>query len=290
MPIIEHAGFYETPMHGVNHEHFCCEIMLITHGEADITAKELHHICAGDLVLIKSRQHHAVRVTSSGEYRRYIVMINPWELRNQLVRPDLFAMLTDADKEGLIIVRGAAELRGAFDKMTDIFANGANVYAELSAALEVISAVYEQVKPRTKMRPVSSRKQLADRVRSYIERNYAHSIKIADIAAENFVSVGYLTHVFTAETGVSPREYLSHIRCARAYELIRHTAVKFTDISAATGFCCANDMSRKIREYYGQSPTQIRRESLSFSVTPDLPAKNQIQLRQTARNKCRSLR
>lgn len=259
MPIIEHAGYYENPMPGVSHEHFCCEIMFLTEGETEVTAKELHHIRAGDLVLIKSRQHHTVRVASAGEYHRYIVMINPWELRNQLVRPDIFAMLTDTSRAGLIVVRNVTELRGAFDRMTGIFAGGANVYTELSAALEVISVVYEQERPHTENHPASAQKQLADRVRNYIERNYADSVKIAEIAAENFVSVGYLTHVFTAETGVSPREYLSHIRCTRAYELIRHTAMKFADISAAAGFCCANDMSRKIREYYGKTPTEIRR-------------------------------
>ena len=261
MPIIEHAGYYESKMSGVSHEHFCCEIMFLTEGGTDVTAKGLHQIRAGDLVLIKSRQHHTVRVTSAGEYHRYIVMINPWELRNQLVRPDLFAMLTDTSKEGLIVVRNVPELRGAFDKMTGIFAGTANVYTELSAALEVISVVYEQIRPRTENHPASAQKQLADRVRNYIERNYANTVKIADIAAENFVSVGYLTHVFTAATGVSPREYLSHIRCTRAYELIRHTAMKFADISAVAGFCCANDMSRKIREYYGKTPTEIRRNT-----------------------------
>ena len=147
MAIIEHAGYYEDPMPGVSHEHFCCELMYITEGELDITAKETYHIYANDLVLIKSSQHHRVRVTTSAEYHRYIVMINPWELRNQLVRPDLFAMLTDTSKEGIIIVRNDPELRSGFDKMTDIFTNGANIYTELGAALEIISVVYEQIKP-----------------------------------------------------------------------------------------------------------------------------------------------
>lgn len=147
MAIIEHAGYYEDPMPGVSHEHFCCELMYITEGELDITAKETYHIYANDLVLIKSSQHHRVRVTTSAEYHRYIVMINPWELRNQLVRPDLFAMLTDTSKEGIIIVRNDPELRSGFDKMTDIFTNGANIYTELGATLEIISVVYEQIKP-----------------------------------------------------------------------------------------------------------------------------------------------
>ena len=46
MAIIEHAGYYEDPMPGVSHEHFCCELMYITEGELDITAKETYHIYA----------------------------------------------------------------------------------------------------------------------------------------------------------------------------------------------------------------------------------------------------
>ena len=50
MPIIEHAGYYESKMSGVSHEHFCCEIMFLTEGGTDVTAKGLHQIRAGDLV------------------------------------------------------------------------------------------------------------------------------------------------------------------------------------------------------------------------------------------------
>ena len=185
-------------------------------------------------------------------------MINPWELRRQLVRPDLFALLTDLSGEGIVIVRDAPRLKECFERMTDIFNNGANLYSELSAALEIVSVFYEQVRPQTEHTSDRPKKRLTDSVRRYIEENYAESIKISLIAKENFVSEGYLAHSFKAETGMSPREYLSHIRCTRAYELIKHTAMRFTDIAAATGFCCANDMSRKLREYYELTPTQIR--------------------------------
>lgn len=259
MAIIEHSGYYENPLSGVSHEHTSCELMYVLSGALEITVKnEIFHVGENSLVLIKSRQHHKVRFVSDAEYHRYIAMINPWELRKQLVRPDLFAMLTDTSGSGIIITRDAPDLRREFDKMTEIFSRGANIYSELSSALEIISVLYEQVRPQKETADRSTKNQLTRGVRDYIERNYADNIKIVDIAKENFISEGYLTHVFKAETGMSPREYLSHIRCTRAYELIKHTAMKFSSISAATGFCCANDMSRKIREYYGLSPTEIR--------------------------------
>lgn len=259
MAIIEHSGYYENPLSGVSHEHTSCELMYVLEGRLEITVNDtVYDITKNTLVLIKSRQHHKVRFAAEGGYHRYIAMINPWELRKQLVRPDLFAMLTDISGEGILIVRNVPDLRHEFNRMTDIFENGANIYAELSSALEIISLLYDRVKPRKEKMRVSSKSLLTHKVREQIERDYADNIKIADIAQENFISVGYLTHAFKAETGMSPREYLSHIRCTRAYELIKHTAMKFSAISTAAGFCCANDMSRKIREYYGFTPTQIR--------------------------------
>lgn len=259
MAIIEHCEYYDTPLSAVSHEHTSCELMYVLEGELEITVKnEIHHIQKNDFVLIKSRQHHKVRFISDTEYHRYIAMINPWELRKQLVRPDLFTMFTDTSEKGIIIVHNAPDLKREFERMTDIFKEGATIFAELGAALEVISVLYENSKGNTNSE--GAKNQLSDKVREYIEKKYADNIKIADIAKENFISVGYLTHAFKSEVGMSPREYLSHVRCTRAFELIKHTGMKFSAISAVTGFSCANDMSRKIREYYGLTPTKIRTE------------------------------
>lgn len=261
MPIIEHAGYYENTIHSVSHTHTSCEIMYIVSGRINVNdGKQFFDLSDNGCLLIKSRQLHNVRPAEGIDYKRFITVINPWELKNRLVCPDLFAMMTDTGKSGFIHLKNAPQLYGAFEKMTDIFENGGNIYREISAALEVISAVYEEITPRRACAAENSAKRLTGAVRSYIEQNYADNIKIGDIASDNFVSAGYLTHAFKAETGMSPRQYLSHIRCTRAYELICHTNMTFSNISANTGFCCANDMSRKIRECYGRSPTELRFE------------------------------
>lgn len=262
MAIIEHTGYYENPINSVSHMHTSCELMYLVSGRIEvINGEEPLSLFDGDCLLIKSRKHHTIRMGNGIDYKRFIAFINPWELKKQLVRPDLFAMLTDISKSGYIVLRNAPQLYDGFEKMRDIFENGGNIYAELSAALNVISPFYEKVRPQKEETSAHSSKRLSDIVRSYIELNYADNIRISRLAKENFISEGYLAHAFKSETGMSPREYLSHIRCTRAYELICHTDMKFADISCNTGFCCANDMSKKIREYYGRTPTQIRFES-----------------------------
>lgn len=261
MAIIEHAVFYSNPMYNVSHSHTSCEIMYIVSGSLEIKVKgKTYNVNENDCVMIKSRQHHEIKVDKSKEYKRYITVINPWEIKKELVRPDLFAMLTDSSGEGVIHLENRPELLGDFERMADIFANGGSIYESLSTVLCILSCHYNKIKPENKTKTKHRPELLTEKVIEYIDNNFADNIKIDDIAKENFVSSGYLTHTFKSHTGMSPREYLTHIRCTRAYELITQTSMKFTEISLVTGFCCANDMSRKIREYYGKTPTAIRYE------------------------------
>ena len=259
MAIIEHAGYYENPMYNVCHTHTSCEIMHIVSGKVNIVTGDIISVLSdGDSALIKSRQLHDVTVEKDIEYKRFITIINPWELKNQLTRPDLFSMLTDTSKGGIIVIKNKPDMQSGFEKMAYIFSYGGNIYSELSAALDIVSEFYDIVRPHDEKSAERAGRVLSAKVREYIEQNYADNIKIADIAAENFISEGYLSHAFKAETGMSPREYLTHIRCTRASELIRYTAMKLSDIAENTGFCSQSDMSRKIREYYGVIPSEIR--------------------------------
>lgn len=259
MAIIEHAGYYENTMYNVCHTHTSCEIMHIVRGRVKIVTGDIISVLSdGDSALIKSRQLHAVTVEKDIEYKRFITVINPWELKNQLTRPDLFAMLTDTSKGGIIVIKNKSEIRSGFEKMVGIFSCGGNIFSELSAALDIASEFFDVYRPQNEKTAKRSGKILSEKVRAHIEQNYAENIKIEDIAADNFISEGYLSHTFKAETGMSPREYLTHIRCTRACELIRHTSMKLSDIAANTGFCSQSDMSRKIREHYGVTPSEIR--------------------------------
>ncbi|MGN0691130.1 MAG: helix-turn-helix domain-containing protein, partial [Oscillospiraceae bacterium] len=244
MAIIEHAGYYENTIYNVSHVHTSCEIMHIISGRVQLAAgNDSAVLTDGDSALIKSRQHHDVTIDMNTEYKRYITVINPWELKKQLVRPDLFSMLTDISKSGFIVLKNRPDLRTGFEKMEDIFRNGGNIYSELGTALDIVSEFYDMVRPRDERSADRAGRILSEKVRAYIEQNYADSIRISDIAAENFISEGYLAHAFKAETGISPREYLSNIRCSRACGLIKHTTMSFSDIAANTGFCSQSDMS-----------------------------------------------
>ncbi len=103
MAIIEHAKYYSNEIYNVSHSHTSCELIFLTEGSLRIvTDKEEHLLQKNDMVLIKSCQHHTITVLSESTYCRCIAFLNPWELKKQLVRPDLFAMLTDKSASGMI--------------------------------------------------------------------------------------------------------------------------------------------------------------------------------------------
>lgn len=178
-------------------------------------------------------------------------------MKHRLLQPDLFVMLTDSEESSLFIARQQPDLESRFKEMSDIFLLNNNPYAELGTALLTISAFIRSAKSHRNPTGGTG-KRLSEIVKAYLEEHFSDNIKISELAERNFVSVGYLTHIFTAETGMSPKGYLSHIRCSKAYELITTTDGTFTDIAAETGFCCANDMCRKIKEYCGLTPTKLR--------------------------------
>lgn len=149
MAIIEHAGYYENPMYNVCHTHTSCEIMHIVSGKVNIVTGDIISVLSdGDSALIKSRQLHDVTVEKDIEYKRFITIINPWELKNQLSRPDLFSILTDISKGGIIVIKNKPEIRSGFEKMADIFLYGGNIYSELSAALDIVSEFFDVCRPQ----------------------------------------------------------------------------------------------------------------------------------------------
>ncbi|MGN0592233.1 MAG: helix-turn-helix domain-containing protein [Ruminococcus sp.] len=258
MAIIEHAKYYSNEIYNVSHSHTSCELIYLTEGSLRIvTDKEEYTLHKNDMALIKSCQHHTITILSENTYCRYIAFINPWELKKQLVRPDLFAMLTDKSTSGMIYVKNVSNAQILFDEMTDIFLLHSNIYAELGTVLRLLSLFY-RISKLEQIPVAHAGKRLAESVRVYIEEHFSENIRISDLAQRHFISPGYLTHVFKSETGMSPRAYLSHIRCTRAYDLILHTNMKFAEISDAVGFCCSNDMCRKLRDYYGLTPSEIR--------------------------------
>ena len=91
-----------------------------------------------------------------------------------------------------------------------------------------------------------------------IDRRYAEPLRIGDLAASVFLSIGRFTELFRAEVGCSPREYLGQVRIQAAKNLLRETDLTISSVAAHTGFSDPGYFTRFFRQQVGLSPSEFR--------------------------------
>ncbi len=92
----------------------------------------------------------------------------------------------------------------------------------------------------------------------FIERNYAGHITVDDIAAHVGISRSHLYRVFVKQLSLSPNEYVSRFRIARACVLLS-TALSVTEVAGSVGFDDPLYFSRVFRRLKGTSPLAYRK-------------------------------
>ncbi len=96
---------------------------------------------------------------------------------------------------------------------------------------------------------------------SRIERDFAHRITLAELAAAAHLSPNHLLRLFKAATGSSPGDYLLRVRLNHAAKLLRESSRSIGEIASSSGFADSNYVSRRFRARYGQSPRDYRSEN-----------------------------
>ncbi len=71
---------------------------------------------------------------------------------------------------------------------------------------------------------------------NYISENYDKDLRLSDVSRRIFLSEGYLSRIFKAETGYSFTEWLHHVRIEKAKELIAHSDLKYYEIAEKVGY------------------------------------------------------
>ena len=96
-----------------------------------------------------------------------------------------------------------------------------------------------------------------------LEREYARSWRLADLAAAAHMSESSLLATFKEATGQSPIDYLIHLRIQHAAEQLYHGARSISEVAYSVGFEDSNYFSRQFRKTMQTSPREYRRR---FSV------------------------
>lgn len=116
-------------------------------------------------------------------------------------------------------------------------------------------------------------KQQYERVRriaSYIDEHYNEKLLLQDIAETENLSLTYLSHFFKDHFQMSFQEYLMHLRCEKARQLLLLTDHNLLEISMECGFSDIKYLNKGFQTIYGTHPRDFR---LQISDAQPLPKK-----------------
>lgn len=100
-----------------------------------------------------------------------------------------------------------------------------------------------------------------NRLKDWIEHNLHLPLTIADLAEKIELSEYHFAHMFKQSVGLSPHQYVLKRRLTLSYDLIQQTQKELTEIALICGFSSSSHFSARFKQYYGYSPSQLRKEN-----------------------------
>ena len=97
------------------------------------------------------------------------------------------------------------------------------------------------------------------KAQDYIRSNYCNPIKVSDIANYVCINRSYLYTLFEKTLGISPQQYLTSYRIAKAVELLQLTSLSIESIAISCGYSDPLVFSKAFRQEKKLSPSQYRK-------------------------------
>ena len=141
----------------------------------------------------------------------------------------------------------------------------ARAISYLSHLLGDLTAHFLSSEAPEKTRNDRANYERCDRILRYIHRNWRENISIEKIAADEYVSVGYLSRFFKKNMGVTLSEYLIDLRLRNAVRDVLNTDDTITQIALNSGFKNTNSFIHYFKLRFGRTPKQFRR---SYAAEP----------------------
>jgi AraC family transcriptional regulator of arabinose operon len=102
----------------------------------------------------------------------------------------------------------------------------------------------------------------------HMQRHLAEPHGIPDLAALVNLSPSRFRHLFRAQIGIGPAQYLQRLRLRRARLLIERTFLSVKEVMALVGYNDPSHFSRDFRRCHGVAPSTLRGRGVTASLPP----------------------
>lgn len=105
------------------------------------------------------------------------------------------------------------------------------------------------------------RARTLERMRDYLESNYATEISQEALALRFGYSQNHMIRLFREKFGITPHRFVTELRMSRARWLLENTALSVAQVAATVGYADASVFYRRFTHAYGVSPGGFKREA-----------------------------
>lgn len=98
-----------------------------------------------------------------------------------------------------------------------------------------------------------------DQVQDYIREHYSEKITLDELSEHVGINKYYLIRLFKQKTGLSPIDFLIHVRLAEAEKLLAQTDTTISKISDMVGFHSPSHFSKTFKESNHCTPSAYRK-------------------------------
>lgn len=100
----------------------------------------------------------------------------------------------------------------------------------------------------------------------YVQNHLTDELTSSALAKRAFVSEGHFRYLFRETLGISPSDYIRHVRIQKAQELLQSSSLSIKCIADATGFADYRKFSRVFKKENGMSPMDYRRKVSQLEI------------------------
>ncbi|MNV47613.1 putative response regulatory protein [compost metagenome] len=134
----------------------------------------------------------------------------------------------------------------------------ADVISNENAMIFLAKAYTHALEQLIQIRKYKNKLNLDD-VRVYVERHFAETITLEQLAKAFFVSKEYLSKVFKQEYGRSFTDYILHLRMDKAKEWLQDEQIPIRTIAEMTGYEDISYFYRVFKKHFGIAPGEMRK-------------------------------
>ena len=103
-------------------------------------------------------------------------------------------------------------------------------------------------------------------IKEYVDANLARRILVADLAAVVGLPAQLFAKAYLRYTGRAPHQFVLARRVERAAEMLRHSPLSLSEVSAACGFSSQQHMTHVLSDRLGIAPSALRDGALQESA------------------------